>query len=287
MHSPAVVRAKLRSLPDTIKRVLLEMIGRTELPRTFAVLRCVEKAAIVPKQMGESIASKLLQMVCPVVATMKDVGLLCDTLFVTLLIRASALIQSQHPIRKFELHKIIMDERSSDAQQDTAIGKLLVTQGGYLTLQDAAEFTSDGLQKTVFPVHQSDMLVSDEEQDASRQLRAVCPVVATMKEAGLCDTSYAKLLIRTKQLIKSQHHNRAFNLYRRIIDEKSTSATKEAALRVFLVTQGGYFSSPEFGCNQRAWLRWKEQFPPGASPSPAPMQLQIRSRTGGKYAVHW
>jgi hypothetical protein len=265
-------------------RTVLRVIVGSELPQTLAALRCAEKTAIVPTPMEESIASKLLRIECPVVATMKDVGLLCDTSFATLLIRATELIRSQHSGRKFDLQQIIMDERSAEEQKDTAMGELLVTQGGYLTLNAATKFTSAGSPNTVFPVLRRKMTaVFAEEPDASAKLklRAECPVVATMKEAGLCDTSFATLLVRTKHLIQSQQHNRAFNLHRRIIDERSTRAMKDTALGELLVTHGGYFSLADFKGSPRAWCQWKGQFLPGApSPLLAPMQLQVGWRTG-------
>jgi hypothetical protein len=219
---------------------------------------------------------------------MKDVGLLVDTSFATLLIRAAELIRSQNPSRKFDLQKIIMDDLSTVAQKDKAMGELFVTQGGYLTLQNAADFTSEGALNTGFPCMSlpSDIPVSSEEPAASKQLQRVCPVVATMKEAGLCDTSFATLLSRSKRLIESQHRSRAFNLHMKIVGERSTSTTKDAALTQLLVTHGGYFSLPLFYGNQTSWHAWKGQFPPGApSTAPQPMQL-CQKRAGARHSRH-
>jgi hypothetical protein len=205
----------------------------------------------------EAAAHRRLRTVCPVVATAKDEGL-CDASFATLLIRVSALHQSTVTFAIRELHRKIMDESAPNlTERDAALGQILVMQGAYLSAPFPlpAEFTNSTVP---CPLRS----ISTEEAILRQKLRKSCPVVAAIKELGLCEeTTYALLVTRSKKLMSSQHHSQEFNLCIRVMDEGIADKQRDQALGELLLKHGGYFSLALFRSNMlnAIYYRWKDE----------------------------
>jgi hypothetical protein len=154
---------------------------------------------------------------------------------------------------------MIMDESTLPNRRDAAIGEILILQGAYFSApfpRTPAEFTDSNIPR---PLR---FKASHEEAVARQKLRVRCPVMATIKELGLCDeTTYALLLMRSSQLILSQHHSKEFNLCRRVMDEGIADKQRDQVLGELLVMHGGYFShmGATFHMQKAIYCRWKDE----------------------------
>ena len=236
----------------------------------------------MPTAVEETAAQLQLRVVCPVVATAKDEGLF-DASFATLLLRIRALHQSAATPYIRQLHNNIMDETTTKPnERDAALGQILVMQGAYLSAPfpkdtRASEFGNPNLPCLLRPI-------PHEEATAREKLRVICPVVASIKELGLCaETTFAVLLMRSLQLISSQHHSRVFNLNRRVMDESIADNQRDQALGELLVTHGGYFSRNlvPAATKNAIYCRWKGLCELNCTARPADMQIPLLLSRGG------
>jgi hypothetical protein len=139
----------------------------------------------------------------------------------------------------------VLSKQTPAEEKDNALGELLVVYGGYFGLADLRIIRRlDHADKACyFPV---DRWSSFTAESGSQQLRHVSPAVATMKDAGLCNASYAALLNSVDALIKAQHLDKKFNLHQRVANEKSSVQERDLALRTLFLLHGSYLSLPEF-----------------------------------------
>jgi hypothetical protein len=195
----------MQSLDESSKRLVLQTLCGGDyaegLAATLASLRCVQKASIIPVALEDAAAQQQLKNVSPVVATAKEQSLF-DASFATLLIRATALPEHPAPaVRK--LHNMIMDDKKRFNEKDTALGELLVFHRAYFLAPFLPSYKTQNLNSTLPHPRRS---MSHEEARARENLRACCPVVSIIKEAGLDEeTTFETLLLRSRQLIASQH----------------------------------------------------------------------------------
>jgi hypothetical protein len=242
----------------------------------------VQKAPIMPVAVEEAKAQRQLRSVCPVVATAKDEGL-CDASFATLLIRVNALHQSTATPAIRQLHRMIMDENTiKQHERDAALGQILVLQGAYFSAPFPIPKETRPLEGSTRPLCPSHPL-SHEEAIAREKLRVSCPVVVTIKELGLCEeTTFVTLLMRSLQLISSQHHSKKFNLCRRVMDEGNADKQRDQALGELLVTHGGYFSRNLFPSDMQnaIYCRWKEMCEVNRTVPSVDMQMQLHLNRG-------